>query len=1199
MSYGSYRFWPLLLVVLALITPARAQGDVLDQPLHFDRGDLHVSPADGFDRIHLTGADLTLTPGEPELPVSIVHLALPGRAVVDAVELVDARWVALPGTYRVPPVQEPFVLSHEELGLPGPTETPPAARIYGADDWYPAAPAVFSGDGFLAGVHVAGVRIHPVRYAPLSRRLELCESALLRVHYHEEPSSARFRRAAELPEQGMRELAARLVANPSALANTEVKMATARNSLRSGESYDYLIVCTAEFAPYFEPLVQWKTRKGLRVKVETVEEINLAYPGMSELSARVRQAIVDAYANWGITYVLLGGDSDIVGFRDCFAMDSHTFPLGRDRIPADLYFSDLDGDWNANGVAPFGEVADDVDLYADVILGRFPVRNTNQVAKMVSKLLTYEKNPPLDYETEMLLTGEILWHDPYTDSGISLSYIGDNFTPARFHPIQKLYESLGNESKYSVINALNSGQNFWLHDGHGNTNLMSVGSGTLYDSDMTELTNAPRFTLCYSVACLSGGFDIPDCIAERWVRNLNGGGIAFVGNARYGWGSPGNPMYGYSDRLQHRFFETLFVNGEYQPGKILALVKAHYAPQSQSENVYRWHQYSVNLLGEPEFSLWTDTPGDLTVAHAASHPLASGSFPVTVTDDGMPVANALVCVTDDATLHEAGRTDANGQVVFTISPLTTDALHVTVTAPDYLPYEGECSVLPSGPYAALAGLVIDDGSGGDGNGLLNAGESADLVVSLHNPGTETASGVTAILRSSDPLVTVADSVESYGDIAAGQTVSCLDCYSFTIDAAAAEGHTCLFELEVSAAVGGPWDLVVAVPVAAPVLDLAAVAVHDGAKGNGNNLLEPGESFSLAASFRNHGSDVATTTTVEVSTPSPYIAFSEPIAVLASAPPGGVQTGVFSGSALVGCPDPHFATLHFDLTTSNGYAFAESTLLVVGATGFADDLESGAGDWTHGGTNDLWHLTAGRTHSGTAAWYCGRQDSSLYEPDMAAQLTTPALILAPEPRLSFWLWHEVATYGVDGLYVVLTQGAAADTLDFIASGGALGTYVIGNDWLEFSYDLGFFGYEAGDEVELSFLFVSDDDANVAEGYYIDDVIVTGKLPAATTDVSDLGDELPRVTELLGNVPNPFPAQTTIRFATAQSGPVRLAVYDVRGRLVRTLLDRPLERGVHGAIWDGRSEQGMAAASGVYFARLEAAGVRRTSKLLFLR
>ena len=93
--------------------------------------------------------------------------------------------------------------------------------------------------------------------------------------------------------------------------------------------------------------------------------------------------------------------------------------------------------------------------------------------------------------------------------------------------------------------------------------------------------------------------------------------------------------------------------------------------------------------------------------------------------------------------------------------------------------------------------------------------------------------------------------------------------------------------------------------------------------------------------------------------------------------------------------------------------------------------------------------------------------------------------------------------------------------------------------------------------------------------------------------------PARTELIGNAPNPFNPRTTIEFATVGSGHVALKVYDVSGRLVRTLADEGLPAGIHSRVWDSKDDHGVSVASGVYFYRLTADGKTFTQKMMLLK
>jgi len=100
--------------------------------------------------------------------------------------------------------------------------------------------------------------------------------------------------------------------------------------------------------------------------------------------------------------------------------------------------------------------------------------------------------------------------------------------------------------------------------------------------------------------------------------------------------------------------------------------------------------------------------------------------------------------------------------------------------------------------------------------------------------------------------------------------------------------------------------------------------------------------------------------------------------------------------------------------------------------------------------------------------------------------------------------------------------------------------------------------------------------------------------------DPGDTAPAlVFRLHAGVPNPFNPSTQIAFELPQPAPVRLAVYDLRGALVRLLADGPLAAGKHSRVWDGRDDAGAAQASGVYFFRLDAGPRRAQQKGLLLK
>jgi hypothetical protein len=93
-------------------------------------------------------------------------------------------------------------------------------------------------------------------------------------------------------------------------------------------------------------------------------------------------------------------------------------------------------------------------------------------------------------------------------------------------------------------------------------------------------------------------------------------------------------------------------------------------------------------------------------------------------------------------------------------------------------------------------------------------------------------------------------------------------------------------------------------------------------------------------------------------------------------------------------------------------------------------------------------------------------------------------------------------------------------------------------------------------------------------------------------------VPRLT-LAQNEPNPFNPSTRIRFTLEAEGPVRLTVFDLKGKAVRRVLDEVRAEGNHAVTWDGRDDRGRRLPSGMYLYRLEADGERMARKMMLLK
>jgi hypothetical protein len=109
------------------------------------------------------------------------------------------------------------------------------------------------------------------------------------------------------------------------------------------------------------------------------------------------------------------------------------------------------------------------------------------------------------------------------------------------------------------------------------------------------------------------------------------------------------------------------------------------------------------------------------------------------------------------------------------------------------------------------------------------------------------------------------------------------------------------------------------------------------------------------------------------------------------------------------------------------------------------------------------------------------------------------------------------------------------------------------------------------------------------------------PSSPENVTAAGESgIPRTFTLYQNVPNPFNPTTVIRYDVPPSGgPVTIRIYDVAGRLVRTLVDAEQSAGARQVVWHGLNDRGARVATGMYFYRMTAPGYERTRKMMLVQ
>jgi hypothetical protein len=1173
-------------IVLALAGSAFASAS---RTLSFDAAEVRLTQLEEYGQVELAGCTYQDVPGLPRLPGRPVFVALPDGHEAIGVRVVPADSVVVATDFVPVPTQEPAILPIPGKAVPLPAIREPDAQVYASADQYPRRLAGAVGTGRVAGVPVASTVVTPFRWSPQHKTL---------TFYPEIHIEVETKASADLPS-------APGAVSPAAAAFRQ-RMMTSLGIEPGGsfvqvtqDAYDYLLVCARQCSTAFAELADWKTRKGLRSVIVTRELIEATYPG-EDLAAQIRACIQDYYQNQGVWCVLLGGDTEDIPCRTAWAMDCQAgMSPDEDDIPADLYYADLDGTWDANGDGIYGQVNDGVDLYPDVLIGRLPANDPSQAADMVAKLVEYETSAPLDYQNRALFCAEVLWNNPFTDGGQAKDLIDDLYFPPSLDPVQKLYQTMGNESDVSVIAALNDGRCQINHNGHCWYTVMSCGNGMLEIGDMDGLTNASRYGLLYSIGCWPAAFDY-NCIAEHFVQNPAGGGVAFIGNSRYGWGSPGNPCYGYSDIYDQQFWRNALADGGSTAGEALAAAKVFFIPYSQQENVYRIHQYEVNLLGEPDMPVWSDLPVEPVVDHPTELATGQTTCVVEVKADGAPCEAALVCLRQSNGLYIRGYTDASGTAELPLDLSSGEAVDLTVTGDNLKPYMTSLPVSVEGPFLEVSSHWFEETTA-PFNGLPNPGEELYVGLTLCNAG-DTASGpVSAVLTSPVAWVTVTDSALSVLTVGPGQSVACDRAYCINVDPSVGLGDGCALRVQMATAADTSTALI---PLVVAMADLSPGAVSFEDNG-GDGQFDPGETASFDIQVVNAGNDTAHAVQGTLQSLDQWLTVTQESSDYSWVAPGDDATGSPQFELALDSASPVPRTAAALLTLQDvRWTWQETLWVAVGGVGFQDDMELSNAGWACPGGNNHWHRSSWRSHSGSYSWYAGDETSHRYANGARDTLVSPNIVGGQDAELSFWARFDVTVYGTDGMYVEAMGPQGWTRLGYIGSGGALEGVLMGHDWAEYAYDLGWLS--PGASTKVRFVFRSDGSQN-AEGFCLDDVVVSPctrvSMPAGDGDTPL---PQPGVARLTNVFPNPASTGTAVSYSISgdrEGGPrkVCLRVYDGLGRLVATPADYARGAGSHTILWNLRLQNGLSAPPGLYTLRLDAANpsASDTRRLVVIR
>ncbi len=855
----SRRIASLLLACSVLMTAGAGRALAADSSflIHSPRN-LSFAPSGDGDGIAVTDAGWALSsePGTPALPYRIVQILLPQGETVESTTFEPGpEHVVRNGVSSVVP-SDYQASDGGHAGGSGLFSTAGLSQTRGR----------YLGTGWLHGYAVASVLVLPY---------DIRDGVLygvddVRVTLHTRPADIEPV-VRERHRDGFRQIVENrlhaMVINPQmtaqySMVETVVSdppggFAPSTFPSLEGSPVDYVIITPDAQAATYQTLADWKTEKGVPTVVRTVEWINANYRHGSDDAETIRNFVKDAYAKWGVTYVLLGGDTDQIPVRTGYS----TYYDGGKDLPADMYFGCLDGDWNSDHDAVFGEFSDTPDFYAEVYVGRLPTRSAAEAAVMVGKVIAYETPVDVSYGKKILMLAEVLspanYHpgDPITSNGgdiaefIRLSYMtSPSLSVVRKYESYTLYPGSFPETRVCSIDSIDGGYNHVVHVGHGFRFNMSVGDASIQDADADAFTNSTRLSNFNMLNCTACAYTY-ESLAEHMLRNPGGGAVSVVGSNDGAFASVA--LYYMSE------FYRLVFNQNVHLGEAFARSREARTPLAlASDGVDRWTHLVYTLLGDPEMPMWTDAAKPLTVSFPASVNKGTNSIAVTVMDNGSPVDSAVVCLSKDADDYKVGTTNASGQVTMSFRAESAGSIKVVVTGQNYRRYTGSITVGGTGAYVAFSSMTVDDntsgGTSGNNDGIIDGGETIDVFPTMMNTGTASTGTVSLTLRSTDAGVTITDSTASVGTITAGGSKAATDKLRIVFNSNITDGQAVPFTLIIKNNGIETWRDTFKKEVHEPKLALVRLHIDDTATGNGNGVVDAGEQFKLYYRVKNFG-----------------------------------------------------------------------------------------------------------------------------------------------------------------------------------------------------------------------------------------------------------------------------------------------------------------------------------------------------------
>jgi hypothetical protein len=392
-----------IIVLLILVVVQNAFADVM-HTVYFNESDLRFSKSGNFDVLNMKKMPLMSVAekkselGKPDMPFTFVHLLIPQGQDVESI-MINSTTRQINGSFNI----KPQVKS-------GSSEVSIDNSVYMIDAIYPSKVVEYVRSDNFDGVNrIVTLKVYPCQYLPMRKKVVFNANINFNLNLKAGKAIKRDVKYRPVFTQKFFDSALQsIIDNPqdfSKYASSPVinfPMTGKISTIPPDSCYDYVIITTSTLSSYFDPLKNWLKRKGYSVSVATTQYIYGNYSAETistnipdDYAAKIRNYLATQRQN-GTGWALIGGGYDsgnfIVPSRYGWRYDDTDDT--DDIAPADLYYTDFDGDWAVDADSRYGEEEDDdVDYGPEMWVGRIPCTSSSDIQNWIKKRIDYEQNP--------------------------------------------------------------------------------------------------------------------------------------------------------------------------------------------------------------------------------------------------------------------------------------------------------------------------------------------------------------------------------------------------------------------------------------------------------------------------------------------------------------------------------------------------------------------------------------------------------------------------------------------------------------------------------------------------------------------------------------------------------------------------------------------------------------------------------------